>query len=101
ALPFGILVFVLGSLLVANAWAVIDVKLAMASAAREGARTYVEAPPDLDVASGFAQAAALDAVANHGRNPEHAVISVDNPAGAYLRCTRVTVTAAYRLPVVT
>ena len=43
ALPFGILVFVVGALLVASAWAVVDAKLAVVSAAREAARTYVEA----------------------------------------------------------
>ncbi len=44
AVPFGILIFVVGALLIANAWAVIDVKMAVTSAAREAARTYVEAP---------------------------------------------------------
>ena len=41
-LPFGILIFVVGSLLIANAWAVIDAKLATTAAAREAARSYVE-----------------------------------------------------------
>ena len=43
AIPFGILVFVVGALLAASAWAVVDTKLAVVSAAREAARTYVEA----------------------------------------------------------
>ena len=33
-LPFGILTFVVGALLVANAWAVIDAKIAVSAAAR-------------------------------------------------------------------
>ncbi|MBA2283441.1 MAG: hypothetical protein H0W25_19710, partial [Acidimicrobiia bacterium] len=41
ALPFGLLIFVVGALLVANAWAVIDAKLAVTAAAREAARTWV------------------------------------------------------------
>jgi hypothetical protein len=101
ALPFGILVFIIGSLLVTNAWAVIDAKLAVSSAAREGARTYVEAPPDLAVAATMARTAGLDAIASHGRDPDRAVIRVDNPAGTYARCVRVTVGAGYRLPAVT
>ena len=44
AIPFGVLLFIVGALLVANAWAVIDVKMTVTSAAREAARTYVEAP---------------------------------------------------------
>ena len=43
ALPFGLLIFVVGALLVASAWVVVDAKLAVVSAAREAARTYVEA----------------------------------------------------------
>ena len=42
-LPFGLLVFIVGTLLVANAWAVVDAKLAVTSAAREAVRSYVEA----------------------------------------------------------
>jgi hypothetical protein len=101
AIPFGILVFVVGSLLVANAWAVIDAKLAVSSAAREAARTYVEAPPDTDTATGAAHAAAVDALQGHGRNPANATIGVSNPAGAMRRCVRVTASVTYRLPAVT
>ena len=36
-LPFGVLIFVVGSLLVANAWAVVDTKFMVTSAAREAA----------------------------------------------------------------
>ena len=43
ALPFGLLVFVVGALLVANAWAVVDAKLAVDAAARQATRHYVEA----------------------------------------------------------
>lgn len=100
ALPFGILVFLIGALLVTNAWAVIDAKLAVSSAAREGARTYVEAPPDLDTAADRARSAGLEAIVGHGRDPAHAVITVDNPAGVYARCVRVTVGAGYRIPAV-
>jgi hypothetical protein len=101
ALPFGVLIFVIGSLLVTNAWAVIDAKLAVSSAAREGARTYVEAPPDVAVAEARATVAAQDALEGHGRDPDRADIGVANPAGSFTRCTRVTATVTYRLPAVT
>ena len=42
-LPLGMLVLVVGTLLVVNAWAVVDAKLAASAAAREAARAYVEA----------------------------------------------------------
>ena len=43
ALPFGLLVFVVGALLTLNAWAVVDAKFAVDAAARQATRSYVEA----------------------------------------------------------
>src|SRR4029079_720569 len=43
-LPFGFLIFVVGSLVIANAWAVIDARMAADAAARQAARAYVESP---------------------------------------------------------
>ena len=43
ALSFGMLLFVAGTLFIANIWAVIDAKLAVTSAAREATRAFVEA----------------------------------------------------------
>lgn len=100
ALPFGVLIFVVGSLLVVNAWAVLDAKTAVTAAARDAARTYVEAPPDHATAEALAVARARAVMAGHGRDPDRVVVDVVNPAGAYLRCTRVTATASYRLPAV-
>jgi hypothetical protein len=48
ALPFGFLVLVAGSLLLANAWAVVDAKFAASAAAREAVRVYVESGSQLD-----------------------------------------------------
>ena len=44
---FGVVVFVFGTLILFNAWAVIDAKMAVSSAARETARTLVEGPGDV------------------------------------------------------
>lgn len=97
ALPFGILIFVVGSLLVASAWAVIDTKLAVVSAAREGARSYVEAPsgPEAEAA---AVAAATEAMVNHGRRGDLDV-DIEAPA-AFSRCAPVQVRATYEVPAI-
>jgi hypothetical protein len=100
-LPFGVLVFVVGSLLVANAWAVIDAKLAVAAAAREAARTYVEtASDDPRAASASAFAAARDAIAGHGRDPDRLQLTIE-PGTSVARCRRVVIHAAYVVPAVT
>jgi hypothetical protein len=97
ALPFGILIFVVGALLVASAWAVIDTKLAVVSAAREGARTYVEAD-DASAGAVAARAAAEEAMVNHGRGGELDV-SINAPFG-FARCAVVQVRASYEVPAV-
>ena len=67
-LPFGFLVFVAGSLLLANAWAVVDAKLAVEAAAREAGRAYVEAPSPAD-AVGSARRAARQIPGRLGARP--------------------------------
>lgn len=97
AVPFGLLTFVIGSLLVANAWAVIDAKIAVSAAAREATRAYVEAPADGDPLS-LADAAARAAVGGSGRDPHRLVLT---PLEAkFARCETVRFEAAYRLPAV-
>lgn len=93
ALMLGVLVFVLGTLLVANAWAVIDAKLAVTAAAREAARTYVEAA-DVAGAATSAQAAAEAAMAAHGRT---GAVALRADGDAFGRCARVTITAEYEV----
>ena len=97
ALPFGLLVFVVGSLLVASAWAVVDVKQTLAVASREGARTFVEGRAD-PVAESAALDAVEDTVAGLGRDPDRLSVAVAGSTRG--RCGRVTVRVAYRLPAV-
>ena len=97
ALPFGVLIFVVGALLVTNVWGVIDAKLAMASAAREAARAYVEAP-DAATAADAAAAAAAEAVDAHGRTPER--LSLSQSGEPFARCARVTFEASYPVPAI-
>ena len=98
ALPFGMLLFVAGTLFVANIWAVIDAKLAVTSAAREATRAYVEAD---DAASARADAtrAIYETLAALGRDDRER-ITIDAPVldGPFGRCTRVTITIHYRTP---
>src|SRR5262249_44984349 len=77
AVPSGILLFGVGALLIANAGTGIDVKMAVTSAAREAARTYVEAP-DHDTGIANAEAAARAALVSHGRNGDR--MSIVGPA---------------------
>lgn len=96
ALPFGLLIFVVGALLIANAWAVVDAKFATDSAARQAARTFVEST-DPETALFDAAEAGRTAIAGHGRDPARAVIL---PLGSpqLARCERATFEATYEVP---
>ena len=98
AVPFGLLVFVVGVLLVSNAWAVIDAKMTVAAAAREATRAYVEAPADSDALS-LARAAADEAVRGGGRDP--ARLRLVPESVGLTRCQRITFAASYPVPAVT
>jgi len=97
AVPFGLLTFVVGLLLVVNAWAVVDAKITVTSAAREATRAYVEAPadgPPLDLAD----AAARSAVRSAGRDSQRLVLTPLQ--GAFARCETVRFEASYQLPAI-
>jgi len=96
ALPFGVLVFVVGSLIVVNAWGVVDAKMAVASAAREAVRAFVEAPADgnAEIAGRNAAERTMQALGRSGREP---VIDV---RGDFARCARVTATVSYDIPAI-
>jgi CBS domain containing-hemolysin-like protein len=113
-LPLAVLVFVIGTLLAVNCWAVIDAKLATDAAAREATRHFVEADVTDATAVGGAEsasvAAGLAALAAHGRDPSRASLrlsalgggpgAVDGAAG-FSRCARATFTASYEVPALT
>lgn len=94
ALVFGVLVFVLGTLVVANAWGVIDAKMAVTSAAQQAARAFVQAPSE-QVANQEAQAAATQALVDAGRDPSRMSVVV---IGTLERCSRVVAVVRYRVP---
>ncbi len=94
-LPFGLLTFVVAALLVANAWAVVDAKIAVSAAAREATRAFVEAPVDADPLA-LADAAARSAIEGAGRDPDELVLT---PLEAtFARCETVRFEAGYQIP---
>jgi hypothetical protein len=100
-IPFGMLIFIVGTLLVTQAWAVIDVKLAVDAAAREGARTFVEAP-DEATALVRSDTAAREAITGHGRDASRLVVDAPDYGGAaFARCTPVVLGVHYPVPAVT
>lgn len=99
-LPFGFLVFVAGTLLIANAWGVVDAKLAASAAAREAARAFVESEGPEPSALAEAGAAARGAILGHGRDPGRMAIRGDGPL-ELRRCARATFEVTYQVPTLT
>jgi hypothetical protein len=91
---FSVLVFVVGMLLLANAWAVIDAKMAVSSASREAVRYLVESDGD----TGGAAAAGSAAFASYGRDAGRLNGPSIAAANGLARCSRVTVTYEYQVP---
>ncbi|MGQ0520171.1 MAG: hypothetical protein ACT4PX_03330 [Actinomycetota bacterium] len=102
-LVFGVLVFVFGTLVVANAWGVIDAKLAVTSAAREAARTYVETTSERE-AYPAALAASDAALTAHGRDRSRAELQIEvdgaGGPGRFARCARAAAEVRYVVPLV-
>lgn len=96
ALIFGVLIFLGGSITVLNAWAVADAKMAVTSAAREGARAAVDAPagttggPLLVVVDSAARAA----LASQGKDAAN-LTGPPRVSGAVQRCASITVEVDY------
>jgi len=97
-LLFGFLALILSSIVIVNVWTVIDVSFAVSSAAREGARTYVESDPNTAWAE--TQARMYDVMEDYGRTSR--AVAPNPPAIArYERCAVVTITAAYDVALIT
>jgi hypothetical protein len=95
ALVFGVLIFVMGTLIVVNAWGVVDAKLAASAAAREAARLVVEAAEGDGDPTAAARRAAGATLAGHGRDPgrlaRFEIRQADPSDGTLTRCERVVV----------
>ena len=96
-LIFGVLAFVMGTLLIINVWNVIDATLAVNAAAREGARTFTESDPETAwVDSQNRMAEVMD---EFGRG-DRAVPPSLPEIGSFQRCAVATVTAEYDVALV-
>ena len=92
---FGVVVFVFGTLILFNAWAVIDAKMAVSSAARETARTLVEGAGDV------APAVEAGREAFAATSPfSSADLPAPDIAGDFRRCGRIDVTYTYTVPAI-
>jgi hypothetical protein len=99
-LPFGFLVFVAGTLLIANAWGVVDAKIAAGAAAREATRAFVESSAGSTAgATSEAERAAVEAMAGHGRDPARMTVRSDGRL-ALERCAPATFVVTYRVQTV-
>jgi hypothetical protein len=98
-LPFAFLVFVAGTLLLANAWAVVEGKVAASAAAREAARAYVESAGPGGAAEEEALAAARAAIEGHGRDADRMRLRAVEPL-SFERCARATFEIRYSVATV-
>ncbi len=109
ALPFGLLIFVVGALLVLNLWSVIDAKLAVDGAARESVRTFVEADVEsagVDAAEQAATRAGVASLDARGLDASQAsvrLLPLDGAGGqtGFARCARATYEVRYQVPMLT
>jgi hypothetical protein len=90
----GVLVFVVGTLLVAWAWVAVQARSAADSIAREYLRAFTEAP-DVDTALAEGRAAAWTAATERGVVPGR--VRIDEPT-ELRRCTVVSVTVHVDVP---
>ncbi|HEX6392681.1 MAG TPA: hypothetical protein VFZ97_04525 [Acidimicrobiales bacterium] len=94
-LLFGLAIFVIGTMLAAYAWSVVETKAAASAAAREAARTYVQAPNAL-AGIDAAKQAALAALTGRVSDPGRAAVGLTS--GVFGRCQRITISVSYPAP---
>ena len=102
AVPFGLLIFVAGTLLVVNMWGVVDSKFAVDTASREALRHLVEsarvdrAP---DTVRARAETVALTALDERGRR-RGATVRIEPASSSLERCERIRVTVSTTVPAI-
>jgi hypothetical protein len=98
SLLFGVLVFVIGTLIVVNAWSAIDAKFATSAAAREATRAAVEAAAGADLQA-VATAAAHATLQGHGRHTAPGLRVTPVGATTLARCAEVGFAVQVDVPV--
>lgn len=97
AVLFGLLILVGATLLLANAWSVVDAKLAARTGAREAARTFVKtSSADASDATTAAEVAGKDTVAQLGWHRRD--ITVTNAGTGFRRCAIATFVVTIPVP---
>lgn len=95
---FGVLIFVMGTLIVINAWGVVDAKMAVSAAAREAARLAVETTTAGSDPTAQARRAAEATLEGHGRDASRIsrfeLRQADPSDGTLTRCERLFVEVA-------
>ncbi len=102
ALPFGLLVFVVGTLLIVNMWGVVDAKFATDAAAREATRFVAESvrvDRDPSAVRAGARDVAEQTLSDHGRR-RRPTVDVRPAIGDFARCDRVVVTVSTSVPAI-
>lgn len=105
-LAFGVLIFVSGMLLIMSVWTVIDTKMAVAMAAREAVRSYVETPAEAGVTLGRVQPmeratnAAILAMGSYGKRAGDVQVRAVDDSGAtvaplFERCEPIRIEVSY------
>jgi len=94
-IPFGIIVFVGGLLLMVNLWAVVDTRAALDSAARDYLRAYTSSA---DSATGRRRGTAAVEASMTGRNGTAGSVRITNPAAPFGPCRPATVVLRLEVP---
>ncbi len=89
-IPFGILIFVVGSLLLVNVWAVVDARIAAGDAAREGAQAFVHESSE-SAARRAARSAVTRSLSGHGIGASRTLVEPVQVVPRFERCAHVTV----------
>lgn len=103
ALAFGVLVFLMGTVMVINAWAVVDAKSAANASAREVSRYVTESVGLEDPATLTARANRIAELTlqGHGLGASRlGAVQVRPSAAGFVRCSTVDTTVLVRVPTI-
>ncbi|MFI5044338.1 MAG: hypothetical protein ACHQDC_06060 [Acidimicrobiales bacterium] len=98
-LIFGTLVLLCGSLMIVNAWAAIDTRIALDSAAREYLRTYGE-QPDGTTARAAGERAARTVLSRRGTNPSDLTFTTEPRVESFGPCQLAEVGLTVTVPAI-
>ncbi len=98
-LVFGVLIFVVGTLILLNAWAVVDAQLAANAAARESARAVTEARTLRDIER-TAQLSANESLRSTWPRARNTTVTLRQDGASRGRCEMVHVIVSFDVPTI-